>query len=63
METGGIFLVVLFAALIIAGVISGRKNKKQQDRERGSLTSSRFSALFSLVKKAHRELHGALFLS
>lgn len=33
METGGIFLVVLFAALIIVGVISGRKNKKQQDRD------------------------------
>ena len=33
MDTGGIFLVVLFAALIIAGVISGRKNKKQQDRD------------------------------
>lgn len=33
METGGIFLVVLFAALIIAGVISGRKKKNQQNRD------------------------------
>lgn len=33
MESGGLFLVVLFAALIIAGIISGRKKKNQQDRD------------------------------
>lgn len=32
METGGILLVALFAALIIAGIISGQK-KKKQDRD------------------------------
>ena len=32
MQMGGVFLVVIFAALIIAGIVSGRK-KKEQDTQ------------------------------
>ena len=32
MQMGGVFLVVIFAALIIAGIVSGRK-KKEQDNQ------------------------------
>ena len=32
MQMGGVFLVVIFAALIIAGIVSGLK-KKEQDNQ------------------------------
>ena len=32
MQMGGVFLVVIFAALIIAGIVRGRK-KKEQDNQ------------------------------
>ena len=32
MQMGGVFLVVIFAALIIAGIVSGRKKKAQDNQ-------------------------------
>lgn len=62
MQMGGVFLVVIFAALIIAGIVSGRKKKEPRQSIR-YLERQGDSPRPSPAQKAHREVHGALFIS